>query len=219
MEEQKSEEAKKAEIQDKIKCESFPEKKGGTMSALRIVPTNIKFDTQNEGEKVFILSRAAFITNTGWILTTLFLFFAGFLVSAFVAILFQNVDLLRDKNLMQFAIIYLYYLGVFSFALSNFIVWYFNVYIVTDTRLIDYDYTINNKYKVSEANLTNIEDVTQQQVGIFSSIFNYGHVFVQTASEKVQFLFSNVPNPAYLRDKIIDLSELLKKEYNDSSIN
>ena len=52
----------------------------------------------------------------------------------------------------------------------------FNVYIVTDERIIDIDF-YNLIYKeVSDANIDKIQDVTYKMGGVVRTLFNYGDV-------------------------------------------
>jgi hypothetical protein len=60
---------------------------------------------------------------------------------------------------------------------------------------------------ISELHIDKIEDVTSQTSGLFGTIFNYGHVFVQTAGTVERFEFLDVPNPAGIEKMILDLYE------------
>jgi hypothetical protein len=50
--------------------------------------------------------------------------------------------------------------------------------------------------EVTMAVLGKIEDVTSKSGGFFSSIFNYGNVFVQTAGTEANVEFINIPRPS-----------------------
>ncbi len=51
--------------------------------------------------------------------------------------------------------------------------------------------------KVSELSMSNVEDVTAEQKGIFASIFNYGVLEVETAGAQENFQFVFCPNPNF----------------------
>jgi len=195
--------------------EIFPKSKGGTLSAMQVSPKSFHFGTQNKGETVFLLTRAAAITNFGWIVATLLLsifpFIAGSLITG--ALLFFRIDVtdIITRPLFVPVSLFIYFILVGTYAFSAFTKWYFNIYIVTSERILDYDYVPFGKYKISEASLKNIEDVTQRQIGVFPNIFNYGDIIIQTAGERTQFHFDKTPNPSYLRDKITDLADILKQ--------
>jgi len=72
------------------------------------------------------------------------------------------------------------------------------------------------------AQLKNVEDVSYSQIGIMSSIFNYGKVVVQTASEQLSddvgqesaaFTFNAVLNP----DRVMRvISQLMEQEEQEA---
>lgn len=195
----------------------FPLKKGNSLSSLQIYPKQVRFATQNEGEQVFILTRAHIITNLGWLFTTLLGIFIAVIFQPFLLFLRISLDGLLSRPFLGFAITFIFLSLLFAYALDNFLKWYFNIYIVTDKRILDYDYEAYKEYKISEASLINIEDVTQRQIGLSPALFNYGNITIQTAAERMQFEFEKVPNPSYLRDKIMDLSDLLRKEIENDN--
>lgn len=49
--------------------------------------------------------------------------------------------------------------------------------------------------KVSQLSLANVEDVTSEQRGAFSNMFNFGTLVIETAGEQANFNFSYCPNP------------------------
>jgi hypothetical protein len=88
-----------------------------------------------------------------------------------------------------------WYLLTLGFMIEQFLNWYFNVFIVTDERVIDVDF-LNLIYKnVSAAKIDNIEDVTVEMGGAVRALLNFGTVFLQTAAEKTEFEFEDVPQP------------------------
>lgn len=88
-----------------------------------------------------------------------------------------------------------------------FVVYYLNLYIVTNIRIVDIDQMGLFKHQISILNIAQIEDVTSDTNGILGTIFDYGTVYIQTAGAKERFEFSNVPQPAKLSKIIIDLFE------------
>jgi hypothetical protein len=88
-----------------------------------------------------------------------------------------------------------WYVFVFGFTFEQFLLWYFNVYIVTDQRVIDYDFYSLLSKRVAEAKIDRIEDVTYHMDGVLRSVFNFGSVYIQTAAEQREFDFIDVPQP------------------------
>jgi len=178
----------------------------GSMSVL---PEKIKFETQDDDEVVILLLRAHVITNIWWIGVFCFLFFIPSFWAGFPLIAVLNEKVLVLVNLI-------WYVGLGYFAIENLLLWYYNVYIVTNQRIIDVDF-FNILYKnVDVAKINRIEDVNYKQLGIFSSVFNYGEVIIQTASEQASndisreaspFTFEKVPNPDLVVRVISELQQ------------
>ena len=75
-----------------------------------------------------------------------------------------------------------WYLLTFGIFFENFALWFFNVYIITNKKVVDIDFDGLLYKNISETQLRNIEDVTSQVKGFFGMIFNVGNVYVQTAA-------------------------------------
>lgn len=165
-------------------------------------PDRIFFDSQHAEERVLLLLRRHPVTQMGWILTAILL--------AIAPILFNAIGLLEFlPSRFQFAATLGWYLIVIGFALESFLSWFYNVYIITDERIIDVDF-YNLLYKnISAAKIDNIEDITTRAGGVTASIFNYGTVLIQTAGSVTEFDFEDVPQPAKVT---AFLNELLLEE-------
>lgn len=100
-------------------------------------------------------------------------------------------------------------------TLSLFLIWliyYLNVQIITDRRIVDIDQVGLFHHEVSELHIENIEDVTSDISGILGTIFNYGDVYVQTAGTIERFEFNGVPDPGAINKLILDLYEQIPPE-------
>lgn len=159
------------------------------------------FETQGENEKLLLLLRAHFVTNLPWIFITVLLASVPFLV-AFSRILEPIIKRLAipQKSLDGFVLIW--YLFVFAYSFQHFINWYFNVYVLTNRRIVDFDFFQILYKRVSSASLNNIEDVTVTTGGVSQVLFVYGNVFIQTAGEVAEFEFLKVPNPIKVKAAI-----------------
>ena len=162
-------------------------------SSLGVNPDNVTFENQDEDEEIILLVRRDLITNVPWILVALILisippliFFFNDLFSPFFQI----------SAVTQVVAILFYYLIVLGFILVEFTIWYFNVGLVTNKRIIDLDVSGILFKHVSETKLNLIEDVSYAQIGAIRSIFNYGDVLVQTAATYANFEFDRAPEPA-----------------------
>jgi uncharacterized membrane protein YdbT with pleckstrin-like domain len=183
-----------------------------------VVEPDFKFESQHEDEKIIILGRRHFITNFGWIAIVCFAFFVPLFWGEFPMI---NA---LDQNTTLFVSI-AWYSGLAFYAMQSFLLWFYNVYIVTNERVVDVDFTGLLSKSVNVAPLAKIEDVNYFQKGMLSSMFDFGNVVVETASdqkapdlssESGAFTFESISNP----DKVASvISELMEKEQNEHPIN
>lgn len=61
--------------------------------------------------------------------------------------------------------------------------------------------------KVSQLSLANVEDVTSEQRGAFSNMFDFGTLNIETAGEQANFLFNFCPNPHRVAKIILDAKD------------
>ncbi len=199
--------AKTPEKYKRINYKDLPSEKHNPLSSIVFTPENLRFESMDREEKVILFLRKHFITNIPWIIMATFMF----LIPAFV----QNLSLFDSipKNFM-FVFILIWYLISTAYFLESFLTWFFNVYIVTDERVIDIDF-YNLIYKeVSDANIDRIQDVTYSMGGVVRTMFNYGDVMIQTASEVPNFEFQAVPKP----DKVAKVLQDLRIEEQQEAI-
>ena len=174
-------------------------------STFCINPTGISFENKEEDEKILLLLRRHIITNFFWILTTIILllipiFFAFLNYYSITPFSFINLPI---RFTSFFAV--LYYLIVITFALINFISWYFNACLVTDKRIIDINFSELVYKNVSTTKFDLLQDASYNQTGVLRSLFNYGDVLLQTAGEHENFDIQAVPHP----DRVVHLVENL----------
>ena len=182
-------------------------KPGGQFSSFCVMPEGIRFDTQEEGEDIILLLRRHPITNLGWILLAVLMIIAPFIVVPFLSS--GGIILFLDQvspGLLP-SLIAFWYLATIGYILLNFFFWYFNVNIVTNRRVLDFDFFYLLYREFSEALLNRIEDVTATGGGILSVIFDYGNVDVQTAAAMNRIEFIKVPKPQEVVNIITNLIE------------
>lgn len=157
----------------------------------------INFDGQNDVEKVILTLRAHPFTQIWWTINSFILL---------VVVILLNFILPSFLNLKQILIFDLFGLAITgSYFWFNFLGWYFNVGIITDERVVDIDFNSVLYKEVTIALLDKVEDVTSKAGGFFSSVFDYGNVFVQTAGTEANIEFMLVPKPSMVVEIINDL--------------
>lgn len=98
---------------------------------------------------------------------------------------------------------YILFLFAMSYLLYYFVLWRWDVYILTNKRVINFDQKTLFHRVVSEAELANIQDTTYEIKGIWQTIFNFGQVNILTASSGDNIIFKDVETPQAVQDLII----------------
>lgn len=172
-------------------------------STYALHPLGITFDSQEAGEEIILLLRAHLITLLPVTLLIIFLLFLPIIFFNVLAIFgLSSFGFLTPVQVLLLLVFW--YLLVFAFTLYKFIFWYFNVYILTNERIIDFDFRGILHKQTSFAKLNQIQDVTPKMIGFFSTFFNFGDIYIQTAGERQEFEFAKVPRPDEVANRILE---------------
>lgn len=175
-------------------------------------PIAMRFSTQAPTENIILLLRQHPVTQIGWIVA------AG--IGAFLPLLFDFVHFFEYFPLSYQIGVYLgWYLILLGFILESFIKWLYNVYIITDERIIDVDFHHLTYRNISAAKIDNIEDVTAKTAGFLSALFDFGTVTIQTAAAQREFEFNGVPHPVKVKKIINDLILEEEREKIEGRVN
>jgi len=170
-------------------------------------PDSIRFVAKDSNERIVLFLRRHPITNIGWILIAFLMFAAPMVLSSFPLLSFLPEN-------FQLVAVLIWYMVAVAYSLESFLDWFFSVYIVTDERIFDVDF-VNLIYReISEANIDQIQDVTATMGGVVRTMFNYGDILIQTASEVPRIEFEAVPHP----DKVAKILRELRVEEEQEKI-
>lgn len=171
-------------------------------SSFCLYPEDVDFETKDKDERIVLLLRRHPVTNVKWILITIALLAGPTILSILNVLSFLPAG-------YPFIVNMVWYMFTASFAIGNFLNWYFNVYFITDERIVDVDfYNLINK-KVSDAEIEKIQDVSYLTGGVLRTMLNFGDVIIQTAAEVSEFDFNDVPSP----EKVVRiLNDLMEKK-------
>jgi hypothetical protein len=161
----------------------------------------IHFETQGENEEIIFVLRAHVFTNLRWVVLVAILF----LIPVFVTqtnIFDPILNPLQISSTSARSLALGWYFLTFAIAIQGILHWYFNVYILTNKRLVDIDFQQLLYRKISSTELSNVEDITYTKGGIAQSMLNYGDLHIQTAGTLPQFEFIHIPDPGSVQKKI-----------------
>jgi len=179
----------------------------GSFASFVIKPSHFSFSEQDANEEIILVLRQHWFTNVSWILTALLMSLAP-LTIRYIPILDSF-----PPNYRFIAVLF-YYLIVFAFSFEKFLAWYFNTYIITDERVVDIDFINLLNKEFSDAKISMIQDVTSKVSGFSQTLFNYGSILIQTASEVNEIIFEKVPNP----EQVIKVLQQLRQEEEQEAI-
>lgn len=171
-------------------------------------PKKCRFETQEREEKILLILRGHWLVNAAWILQ-------GLVLSLVPLVVLAMFSLEAVPFRFKLIGILIWYLLLAGFIFERFLSWVFNVFIITDERIIDFDFYGLIYKEISDAKTENIEDVTYVIGGFIRNFFDFGSVFIQTAAQVPQFEFHDVPQPgrvAKILRELITEEEIEKME-------
>lgn len=161
------------------------------------------FQGQRENEAILaVIHRHWFDIATHFILITLF--------ASLLATVFFTLPQIADPRVFfahPSVILFFqntFFLIIWIYAFLVWIDYYFDVWIITNERVINVEQKGLFVRTVSELKFSRIQDVTSEVRGMLPTILNFGDVKVQTASEEDFFLFRQVPDPYHVKDVIME---------------
>ncbi len=108
--------------------------------------------------------------------------------------------------------LFLLFVGVLWLA-YEYADWYNDVYIVTNTQLIDIEKTpLGLSEKRRQANLDRIQTVDAKQESFWRVVLGYGDVIIRTAAADEELDFLSVPNPKAVQSVIFQRVEAARPQ-------
>lgn len=166
-------------------------------------PTNYHFEGQDEDENILLLVRAHLVTNFPWIFGAILLILLPFFMPKII-ILTGLHELLNLPDNFRFALSLINFSLILVIVFEGSLHWYFNVYLITNKRIIDISFESLLRKNIDMAPIENIEETDSTTAGLLGTIFNFGNVAIQTAGAKVAIDMIKIPNPSEVADFILD---------------
>lgn len=173
------------------------------------------FKGQKDGEEILLVVHRHWfdiLSQFFIILAMLFLLFGSLVFASPILTVFNgNVS----PSLFLF-VENVFFIFIWLFFFIIWVDYYFDVWIVTNERIVNIEQLGLFSRDVSELELENVQDITVEVLGIIPTFLNYGNLYVQTAAEKERFIFKHVPDPYAIKDLIMNLQKTYeKKEAHD----
>lgn len=165
-------------------------------------PPDVTFASQVPKEQIILVLRQHPITQWKKVLTVI-----GMILGYFFLSWLGFFDFLTPSYYVGMTLFW--FLIVVGYSFATFLKWLYNMYIITDERIIDVDVYSLLKRNLTSAKIDHVQDVTAANYGLLGSIFNVGIVVVQTAGAHPMLEFGGVPHPARV---VTLINELLLEE-------
>jgi membrane protein YdbS with pleckstrin-like domain len=162
---------------------------------------------QKPYEHVEYVLRRHPITFVPKIIVFLILFFAPFALYSPLQTTFPN--LLSGPVSFPLIVLFIsiYLLTILLFFYTMFTTFYLDVSVITNDRIVDIEQLGLFANSTGELDLFRIQDVTSEVKGIFATLFDYGTVFITTASNNSNIILHNIHHPNNIRNALIRLAE------------
>ncbi|MFZ2025530.1 MAG: PH domain-containing protein [Microgenomates group bacterium] len=180
------------------------------LTAFAKTPKHLRFETQEKQEVIILFLRQHLIVLVPWLIIGVILFFTPTILFPVLYRFFSQSWSIPTGYMIVGTVFW--YVLAFGFVLSKFLFWFFNIFIVTNERIVDIDF-VNLLHKdISETQLERVQDISYKTSGILATMFNFGDVTIQTAGEMPNFMFERVPKPSEVVDIISDEAKTKNKK-------
>jgi len=164
------------------------------------------FQGQKNGEEILLVVRRHWFNILVQMFMVLFMLFIFAVSIVYLPLLFP---LLLGPSLKS---IFYFTENLFAMLIwiTFFLIWidyYFDVWIVTNLRIVNIEQKGLFNRLVSEMDFSRIQDITTEVIGVIPTFLNYGDVFIQTAAETERFMFRQVPDPYGIKDLLMQLQK------------
>lgn len=149
---------------------------------------------QQKGEEIIEVIRKSL-----WMLAPILIKAFSLLIPAIYILLYYDISFLTIGSLGWLVFI-------FAYIFYNWLIWYYDVYILTTTRVIEIKQGSLFSREVNELNLDKIQDVSYSVDGFHSSFLGFGTVAVYS-SGTLRINLRNISGPKETQQMILELKE------------
>lgn len=175
----------------------------------KINPKGITIEGQKRNERIFLYIRRHWAENIGWMTRNFFYFVIPFLVVIGLRVLgVERIEFIGVKEI--FIILTLYYSLIITNIVKDFFDWYFDPYIITNERVIHYEFNPFTRYIVQESMLESIQRIEEIAGGPISNLFGYGTLVLSIEGPQETIVLKNIPSATKVRMIISELSKIAK---------
>jgi hypothetical protein len=133
--------------------------------------------------------------------------------------IFQTLGVTTVSSALLWFLISSFLLFLWLYIFFVWIDYYFDVWVITNERIINIEQKSLFTRVISEVTLTRVQDVTAKIEGFFPTLLDFGDILVQTAGEEKHFHFRNIPQPEKYKEEIMMLVKVAMEKRGPVNIN
>ncbi len=137
-------------------------------------PENTSYKGKDSDENIVFLIRQSSWATAGWVLSTIFLaVIILFIFPHLSKINYNGEKIFNDGFILLLAVFS--YIVLFGHVFHKFLDWYFEVFLITNKKIVDID---KGAVSISETPLENVQDVTSKIQSVFGQMLNIGSIHI-----------------------------------------
>ncbi len=166
------------------------------------------FCIQKEGEHVKKVLRKALIVELPWLITVtgIFVLLILFQISLSTVAIEKNFLGLLTFVSMNLTI----FLGLYTF--NRLLNWFYSVNIITDQRLLDFEFSDIGGKNIVECELADIQSITVQNQGLLSFLFRLSTIKILTSGDNPNVDFEFIEHPTKVQNLVSDLARKVQNQ-------
>lgn len=164
-----------------------------------------RFSSRREGEEIEFVLRRSPLTLLPTLAVLAFLCLMPVVVFVAVVPVSLRGFLYQPYQNVYFFALTLFYGFAWIISAIEWSNYYLDIFTVTNKRLMNIQQRGLFHRVVSEVELEHIQDITSTINGPLQTLFDFGDLQIQTASEENKILPRSIPHPVQVRRKIMEL--------------
>lgn len=159
------------------------------------------FKTEKDEKILYSIRKHWFILAKSWLRA---------LVSFLIIILILILTSFRVLNYwLLILILGIWFLVTLVYAFYEWLIWYLDLYIITNKRIVDIEQKSLFLRQISETSLDKIQDITFEITGFWATLLNFGTLKIETAGKETAINFDLIKNPSKIQKIIFNLQNNL----------
>lgn len=160
------------------------------------------FINQNDDEEVYMVIRKSFIVELPWLIISTILIILVLNLNLILGSYF-NINLEYDLvYFIQFSLAF----AVLTYMFNKFFNWFYTINIITNQRIIDFDFAHLGDKRIVETQIKNVQSVTVKNIGFASFLFGLSTLQILTSGDNPNIDFDYISDAYIASDLISDLT-------------